>query len=470
MLGPRLIVSVLVLLLALPSAARNTLVPEGYPRYVATAFPDRIVLIPGADAAGQAQVGWRTAVGAESTRLQLAVAGDSPDLLGAASEHAGDSVVLDGGNGPARHHRVVITGLQPDTLYAYRVAGEGTWSEWFQFRTAAAQFEPFSLIYFGDAQNAVRSLFSRVLRAAWLHEPQARLMLHAGDLVNQRSGEDDDEWGEWFDAGHWLYAMVPSIVVAGNHEYVRPAGADDQTRSLGPHWPAQFPVPDNGPAELPHTVYSVDFQGVRFIVLDSTSALDHDSAELQTQWLQRQLEDNPNRWTIVSQHHPMASVSLGRDNPPLREHWQPLLERYGVDLVLQGHDHTYGRATLHPPGEGGELVGPVYVVSVAGPKMYRVSDQARAGMARVGEDTQLYQIIRVEADRLVYESRTATARLYDAFQIVRDADGRRRLVEGNGEIIPERGCERDPATLPRPTRCWEGSEWGDDAAGRSSAG
>jgi acid phosphatase type 7 len=47
----------------------------------------------------------------------------------------------------------------------------------------------------------VKSHFSRTLRQAALDRPDARLMVHAGDLVNQRFGNLDDEWGEWFDAG-----------------------------------------------------------------------------------------------------------------------------------------------------------------------------------------------------------------------------------------------------------------------------
>ena len=67
-----------------------------------------------------------------------------------------------------------------------------------------------------------------------------------------------------------------------------------------------------------------------------------------------------------------------------------------------------------------EAGGTVYVVSVSGPKMYDV--QPREFMRRVGEDTQLYQIIHVEADELRYEARTAIGRLYDAFTL-RTRDG-----------------------------------------------
>lgn len=83
-----------------------------------------------------------------------------------------------------------------------------------------------------------------------------------------------------------------------------------------------------------------------------------------------------------------------------------MIRRHKVDLVLQGHEHTYGRR-----GDAAGQATPVFVVSVAGPKQYRLSDMARTTMRPVGEDTQLYQMLRRDQQHLVYESRTATGRL-----------------------------------------------------------
>jgi hypothetical protein len=58
------------------------------------------------------------------------------------------------------------------------------------------------------------------------------------------------------------------------------------------------------------------------------------------------------------------------------------------------------------------------------------------------EDTQLYQIVHVERERLRYEARTATGDLYDAFELRRDRDGN-RLIE-TGPRTPER--RRAPAS------------------------
>jgi hypothetical protein len=149
---------------------------------------------------------------------------------------------------------------------------------------------------------------------------------------------------------------------------------------------------------------------------------------------------------------------MDRDNALLRTYWQPLYERYGVDLVLQGHDHAYGRGANLAEGAtvGNQGAGPVYVVSIAGPKMYRVAGGARQALTRVGEDAQLYQVVRVEESRLRFESRTVTGTLYDAFDVERLRDGRKRFVDRRPAASPERVCG-NPAP-PRPTRCWNGTE------------
>jgi hypothetical protein len=440
--------------------ARNTLVVPGQHLYAPATAPDRIGLVATADPSTSQTVTWRTNAGVTNSLAQLSKAVATPGLHLAARTVSGRVISLRTDNGLAHHHAVTFEGLEPGTLYAYRVRGQDTWSEWFQFRTAADDFRPFSFFYFGDAQNSIRSHFSRVIREAFMEQDRPALLLHAGDLVNSRDGNHDDEWGEWFHAGGFLHGMVPSIPVAGNHEFL-PVDRDDgsEHRELSPAWEAHFKVPANGPPELRRTVYYLEHQDVLFVALDSMNALqDERLAALQAEWLDEVLSRSRHRWVVVSHHHPIHSVSRGRDNPLLRTHWLPVYQRHGVDLVLQGHDHTYGRGANIPAGTTAvdADVGTIYVVSVAGPKMYLVAEQARSSMDRVGEELQLYQVIRVEADRLHYESRTATGDVYDAFELVRQPDGSKRLVEPSSGSVPEWHCSNPEP--PRPDRCWNGTE------------
>jgi 3',5'-cyclic AMP phosphodiesterase CpdA len=196
-------------------------------------------------------------------------------------------------------------------------------------------------------------------------------------------------------------------------------------------WRPQFALPEDGPEGLAETAYSFDYQGARVIVLNSAESTRF--AE-QAAWLESRLKDNRNRWTIVAFHHPVFSVAGDRDNPALREAWKPLFDKYGVDLVLTGHDHTYGRGeNLIDGGPRRDDAGTVYVVSVSGPSMNEVGKE-RTWATRTGANLQLYQVVTVSSQSLRLEARTITGQLFDAFEITKSRTGRRRFVDRKPEI------------------------------------
>jgi 3',5'-cyclic AMP phosphodiesterase CpdA len=391
-------------------------------------FPDRVILTWCGDPASTQAVTWRTEVSARPARAQIAEADAGPGFVKHAATRHAETRFLESDLGPAQYHTARFDGLLPSTRYAYRVGDGEHWSEWFQFRTAAARPAPFSFIYFGDAQNDLKSLWSRVIREAFSDAPRASFIVHAGDLIN--TATRDEEWGEWHRAGGWVNGMIPSVPTPGNHEYSRPAGSTGP-RSLSRHWRPQFALPENGPPGLEETVYSFDYQGLRVISLNSNER----QAE-QVEWLESRLADNPNPWTVVTFHHPLYASARGRDNAELRRLWEPVFRRHRVDLVLQGHDHTYARSNLNT-GAGGRdaMAGTVYVVSVSGPKMYNLNRES--WMRRAAEDTQLYQIITIDGDELRYEARTAVGDLYDAFDL-RKRPGRINRMTERVPDAPER--------------------------------
>lgn len=88
-------------------------------------------------------------------------------------------------------------------------------------------------------------------------------------------------------------------------------------------------------------------------------------------WLEEQLKKSNARWKIVVLHHPLYSIKGSMNNLFQRTMFNPLVEEYGVDLVLQGHEHAYARMTAH--GENGEAQAPVYTVSHCSPKTTTLS-------------------------------------------------------------------------------------------------
>ncbi|MEM6638336.1 MAG: metallophosphoesterase family protein [Pseudomonadota bacterium] len=401
--------------------------------YAPTTMPERIILTWSGDPATTQSVTWRTntSVGKSFGEIALANADGwslEPERFEATTER------LKTKNNEAHYHSLTFENLSPDTLYVYRVGDGKNWSEYQHFRTASDRPAPFSFLYFGDAQNDVRMHWSRVFREAFKDAPRAAFALHAGDLVNVPSS--DVEWGEWHDGPAWVNGTLPVLATPGNHEY---EWVNRQPTVVTAHWRPGFAFPlQDPPKGLEETVYYIDYQGVRFISLDSN--VDH--AE-QVPWFRKALENNPNRWTIVTFHHPVFSPVIERDNDTLRNAWKPLLDEFKVDLVLSGHDHTYARTgdlgdrpPLKNVPDGYQQaydpsIGTVYVVSVSGPKMYPIEENRFA--KRIAERTQLYQVIDVNDAEIRFRAFTATGELYDAFTIEKRAGQPNRLRE----VLPD---------------------------------
>jgi hypothetical protein len=397
--------------------------------YRPTPMPDRIVLTWIGDPARSQAVTWRTDASVKHALAQWAPAEPNSTFVNNAKTVSAATQRLETDLSVAHYHTVEFVGLTPKSEYLYRVGDGANWSEWFLFRTASDKAEPFRFVYFGDAQNDLRQHWSRVVREAARDAPRAAFYLHAGDLVNK--AHDDAEWGEWHQAGGWLNAMTPSIPVVGNHEYKRVAAVAPlgYALQLSKQWRPQFALPANGPKGLEETVYALDYQGVRVVALNSNFA-----PETQADWLKARLRNNPCRWTIAAFHHPVYSAARKRDNPKLRDAWQPIFDEYKVDLVLTGHDHTYARSGLMTYQKNAAVgawtrgaEGTVYVTSVSGPKWY-VLDREDF-MVRAAEATQLYQIVGVDGDELQYEARTALGKPYDGFTLRKRAGLPNELIE-----------------------------------------
>jgi hypothetical protein len=435
-------------------AAAAAPTPAAVPRspgktYAAGALPDRIVLTPGANPARDMAVSYRTDRAQTAAQAQIVKAVDSPTLERGARTLSGTSTLAETTNGAANYHQVQFTGLNPDTVYAYRLKGSAGWSEWLQFRTAAEGFRPFRALYLADVQNGILPYASRVIRQAFHAGGDIALTIHTGDQVAQRDDLDhDDEWGEWSEAGGYNYAIVPQMPATGNHEYAKKDLQDGTEKvELGAYWARQFSLPGNGASGLEATTYYVDYQGVRFVVLDGTAAADLGKVAAQTEWLDRILAASKARWNVVVVHQPIFTCARPEDIPAIQNAWKPVIEKRKVDLVLQGHDHCYsrvtdpaGRAASNAARAAGKPQGPVYVVSVVGSKMYGLNNRATVQPDKAAADTQLYQLIDFGATTLRYRSYTATGRLYDAFDLERSASGANRLDVPNATTVPERFC------------------------------
>ena len=165
---------------------------------------------------------------------------------------------------------------------------------------------------------------------------------------------------------------------------------------------------------LNETVYFIDYQGVRFVMLNGNEKLQE-----QAEWLDRVLSQNSQDWTIAAIHQPVYSTARKRDNTLLQDLFVPIFDKYSVDLVLQGHDHTYSRTFKLRNGKRVEdnESETVYVISVSGPKNYSVNKRYEHLMEKMETGRQLFQVISVNKNRLQYESYNALGELYDSFEL-----------------------------------------------------
>jgi len=381
-----------------------------------TLIPQRIVLNLTTTPSSSMAVTWRTEGEVKNPVVQVAPAGDWDGFQKGAVNGSATSEKFElDTRAIVYSHSSIMSGLKANTLYAYRVGGDSAWSEWNQFTTAKEGDAPFSFVFLGDPQYEVKDMISRVFREALLTAPTAKFWLFTGDLFDLP--QYDRNWVEWFYATGFIHSIIPSIVAPGSHEYALKTKGVVRWDMFSPTWKAHFTFPQNGPKGLEGRVYYLDYQGVRFVVLDAQMGLKE-----QTEWLDKVLAANPNKWTVAAMHEPVFSIAKGRDEHNTRNAFMALFDKYSVDLVLTGHDHGYARSKSLKNGKvvGDQEQGTVYVVSVCGPRGYDHNPKYDYLMQKTGKEHQLFQVISFQEGKLIYKSYTVTGTLYDSFELQKD--------------------------------------------------
>ena len=395
----------LVFLSAALSVAQNRLNDD---------VPQRIILNLTEHPSHSIAVTWRTNTAFPNSEAQYAEATPWIEFEKTVSKTAAKSVKFEAEKDRfVFHYSAILDNLKPSTPYLYRVGHDSVWSEWNQFKTASDKDAPFKFVFLADAQNDIKEHVSRVFRQAYKIAPDADFWLFSGDLVKEPK---DALWDEFFYAAGFIPRVMPSIMTPGNHDQLKILIDGNETKTTPPIWKAHFTLPENGISGLEETCYYVDYQGVRFVMLNT-----NEKKEEQAQWLDKLLSDNPNTWTIVSFHYPFYNTGSDHITQTTREIFAPIIDKYNADLALVGHDHTYARSFKLRGGKiaaAGER-GTVYVLSVSGPKAYDVNPFYKDIMVKMANQVQLFQVISIEGNKLVYKSYTATGSLFDSFELLK---------------------------------------------------
>ncbi len=252
-------------------------------------------------------------------------------------------------------HAVALSGLSADTRYYYSVGdtaevlagGDAAHS----FRTAPppGTAKPTRIWVVGDSGTGGAG--ARAVRDAFLSfaggvAPDLWLML--GDNA-YTSGTDAEYQIGLFDVYPALLRASVLWPTLGNHDG---QSADSATQS-GPYYDI-FTLPSAGEAggvvSGTEAYYAFDYGRVHFVCLDSYETSRSPSGAMLT-WLADDLAAADADWVIAFWHHPPYSKGshdsdVATELIQMRQNALPILEAYGVDLVLSGHSHAYERSVL----------------------------------------------------------------------------------------------------------------------------
>jgi hypothetical protein len=149
-------------------------------------------------------------------------------------------------------------------------------------------------------------------------------------------------------------------------------------------------------------------EDVRFFALETTY-MDPD----QLQWIEDELKKAGEKWKIVFFHHPLYSSSRTHGSQlKLREVLEPLFIKYGVSLVLSGHDHAYERIT---PQSGIQ-----YFVEGSSGQLRTGDLRKPSPLTAFGNDTeQTFMLMEVDGDNLTFNAINRKGAVIDSGLIVR---------------------------------------------------
>jgi predicted phosphodiesterase len=235
----------------------------------------------------------------------------------------------------ARIHEVRLKDLESQTQYFYRVQtvtkeGDTVSSDVYTFQTAVRPETAFAFAVISDTQTNPPVL-GKIAELVWGQRPN--FIVHCGDIVG--TGSEKRQWVmDFFLPTTALLQRVPIFPTLGNHEQ-------------NTHWYYDyFALP------APEYHYDYEYGNAHFFVIDTNKDVSPGSEQYNR--LDRRLGASTAKWKFAYHHHP-AYTSDSNDygdtykggstfgDVKVQDGLVPLYEKHGVDIVFQGHVHSYER-------------------------------------------------------------------------------------------------------------------------------
>lgn len=257
---------------------------------------------------------------------------ENKELRGSAQEQDGGGLF----------HHVKLDGLKPGLEYVYRIGKDSGEEGVNYFGSPKDEASDFSFFVYGDTRTCPRR--HRLVASEMALDPfDPSFVIHTGDLVESPVSNN---WSDFFWAIEPFSKSTPLVPSLGNHE-----------RNDDNYYDA-FELPPGG-GDYGKQWYTFTHRQAKFIVLDSNAdQMGLSNFMKEREWLVEELKSNTKPVTVVIFHHPIYSSEYpeGVDSG-LADSWGTLFEKHGVDLVFNGHVHSYERAVKN---------GVTYVVTGGG--------------------------------------------------------------------------------------------------------
>ena len=256
-------------------------------------------------------------------------------------------------------HEVTLSGLTPNTKYYFNIGNkkevlsESASGDMYVITAPVAGTRQFVRAWIlGDAgkansnQRDVRDAYYKYVASAPTKTDKTDMMLFLGDNA-YGSGTDEEYQNAFFDMYDDMLKKSVAWSCLGNHD----GKTADSAKQSGPYYDIfTFPkeAEAGGTASGTEAYYSFDYANIHFIILDSH----HTSREVggaMYNWTLTDIQNTTQDWIVTLFHHPVYTKGSHDSDTEdrlieMRENFMPMMEDNGVDLILNGHSHSYERS------------------------------------------------------------------------------------------------------------------------------
>ena len=332
-------------------------------------------------------------------------------------------------------YKAEIKGLMPGTSYSYRIGSKSKndFSKFYTFTTEAEGTESFSVIGVTDPQGRTieeYNYYAVTLDKAFKECPNPAFVLNCGDFTD--NAYYDDWWRYFFESSRDTCEETPLMTVIGNHEE-RGEGArfynlhfynPQNAKGLADGFVPTENTDKTAAACIKHldnTVYSFDYGNAHFAIINTGSDWGNatELLNLQKEWLKNDLKSTDKKWKVLATHRGIY-VEKVRNQAP-KEVFLDVIDEYGVDLVIEGHDHTYMRTHVMKEDKVSEN-GTIYaLIGSAALKRYDAEDvhEWTEVVKPLPKDLPNYVVISFDKDKISYTAKLIDGTELDAFEITK---------------------------------------------------